>query len=713
MASCEPCLPLTLQAPHLPAAYLNAAIAAPAATPPPAVAAATATPTAAPAATLPPAVATATAPLHQAAAFAAAATTAPPTADYSRIRETVMSIIECLPSATSSTTLDLETLIGSVTATIVPKLASLDHHDNSTDAFLDSVFAAIANTDIAANATDPSTYKEFLSHSSRDGFRKAMLDELLQLFDTFHAFTPVPLSEVQAAQRRQTDTRVIPTKWVWVSKFLATGAFNRLKARLVACEAVGRYTVENKWSPTISMDSARLIFVIAAINHCEVLSLDVSGAYLRGRRRATSPPVYLRLPPGLDALLHLSGDQRLKYRHASGEPIFWRCDANLYGLQDAGAIWWALARDWLLGLGFTQSTVDPCVFSIWRPDGSFCIIGLYVDDSLGAYSTPAVKQWYLEEFEKYFEQSPDSGSDHPEFIAVRFAVSPDYSTVRLNTPKLWGRLRARFGDIALPTVTTPLPHNAMDLLYADITDSNPIIPKEDFDAFGILGVANWGVLAVRPAESFSGALLARRAHIPTLNYVKCLTHYCSYLLIHEDDDLVYRVNKDMPNDLRSLVDSSWGNCPETHRSWFGYCIMWCGGVFSWRAKLQPCVALASRDAEAIAAVFAVKAILGFLIMLSELGFPANLPTTLHVDNKATVDGAHSEKISKESRFMSMRLKWLREMVRNSLVGIRHVLTGDNHADIFTKLLSAKTHAEFRAILMGWAPATASYGPYGN
>ena len=54
-------------------------------------------------------------------------------------------------------------------------------------------------------------------------------------------------------------------------------------------------------------------------------------------------------------------------------------------------------------------------------------------------------------------------------------------------------------------------------------------------------------------------------------------------------------------------------------------------------------------------------------MLIELGFEATLPTTLHVNNKAPVENAHSEKLSKKSRFMAMRLLWLREMVRNSLV----------------------------------------------
>jgi len=95
-------------------------------------------------------------------------------------------------------------------------------------------------------------------------------------------------------------------------------------------------------------------------------------------------------------------------------------------------------------------------------------------------------------------------------------------------------------------------------------------------------------------------------------------------------------------------------------------------LFFVRAKLQSCIALASRDAEAIAAVF-VKKLHGFNTMLTELGVNTYLPSTLRVDNKASVDGAFgSKKLSKESRFMAMRLLWLRDMVRNSLVRIRRV-----------------------------------------
>ena len=152
--------------------------------------------------------------------------------------------------------------------------------------------------------------------------------------------------------------------------------------------------------------------------------------------------------------------------------------------------------------------------------------------------------------------------------------------------------------------------------------------------------------------------------------------------------------------LSCYVDSSWANDPDTMRSWFGYVILWCGCAFSWRSKLEPCVALASRDAEAIAAVYAIKAVLGFLIMLTEMQFDPTIPVTVHVDNRATVDGSNSEKIHKDSRHFAMRLAWIREIVRAGLVATSFIESARNFADIFTKVLTAIVRSKLRPSLMG-------------
>jgi hypothetical protein len=394
--------------------------------------------------------------------------------------------------------------------------------------------------------------------------------------------------------------------------------------------------------------------------------------------------------------------------HRRRRTLLWRCDGNLYGLQDAGAVFWCLARDWLLslnkidGITVTQSCVDPCIFSIQRetPHNDWTVQGLYVDDSLGAYSTDAVQAWFITQFTEFFEQSFDSGDDHPVFLAVSYTVSPDRSSVELNTPKLWKRLGARVAHLTLPTVRTVLPYNAMDIIFAPVSADNPLVASGVFDTRGILGVAGWGVQACRPGDIFAATLLARRAFKPTVSYVKCLTHFVAFLLLHADETIRYTLADGSLNLLKLYVDSSFANCPETMRSWFGFALFWNGCCFCWRSKLQTCVALSTRDSESIGTTFAVKDILGFLILLNECGFRPLLPVPAFVDNEATVASSRSEKVSRESRFMGMRLYWLREIVRAHLIDPRHIATDKNCADVFTKLLPGPAHHAHRAFLMG-------------
>ena len=160
----------------------------------------------------------------------------------------------------------------------------------------------------------------------------------------------------------------------------------------------------------------------------------------------------------------------------------------------------------------------------------------------------------------------------------------------------------------------------------------------------------------------------------------------------------------------TYVDSSWGNDPATMRSWFGYCIMWAGCPFAFRSKLEPCVALSSRDAEAIAAVYAIKAMLGLLILLSELGMTpeAAPPLYVHIDNQPVVDNANSSKVHRDSRHNALRLRWIRERVEDGLIGVRKVATSANVADVFTKELGPAAHRRFRPSLWVMHPWTRSH-----
>jgi hypothetical protein len=580
------------------------------------------------------------------------------------------------------------------------------------DGVVASTIAAAApstsGTTISQRPSDPTGPKELRTHPHRDAFVRSMVTEAKQLLDKYKTLRPVTEDEVHAARRADPEhVRIVPSMWVLVSKYHANGEFNRTKARLVACENNNKFTVPDTWSPTVALSSVRLLLDIAAHFGAYLLELDVSGAYLLGKRSPRSR-VFVRLPPNLDLVRALWDDPRLRYTDDDGNKMLFAADTNYYGLQDAGKIWYECFRAWITSsvMGFTTATGDPCVYVLRTSDG-FIFICTYVDDVLAVFSTLELKTWFLEQFEERFDQSPDSGDDHNEFLGIQIRSNTERTVLSLNTPRVFDRLQQRFDALDLPDLVpisprhgrqTPLPEGAMDMVFAPTSETNPLVPAEQCHVPALLGVAGWVVMAVRPAEALTAALLGRMARKPTRSYVQALLHFLSYLLHTRHDELTLRGGD--ATQFVTDVDSSWANCPGTQKSWFGYCMRTDGGAFMWRSKLAPSVALSSRDAEATGAVFAVRAMIATQILLYDLGFVTPDPLLLRVDNAATVQNTTTDLVHRDSRHMAIRLAFLREHVRNGLINVEHVRSALNLADIFTKILPATDHARIRRVLMG-------------
>ena len=104
-------------------------------------------------------------------------------------------------------------------------------------------------------------------------------------------------------------------------------------------------------APTLTKDGRQMVLQLVSSNKWELLSFDVSTAFLRG-----------------------DGDGRLLGLHPPPE-------------LDAPFLWYKKFRDTLLELQFRQCPLDPCVFSLTSGTGSSLkvhgAIGLHVDDGIG------------------------------------------------------------------------------------------------------------------------------------------------------------------------------------------------------------------------------------------------------------------------------------------------------------------------------------------
>ena len=556
---------------------------------------------------------------------------------------------------------------------------------------------------ISTFSTNPQSVPEVKASTRWPEWKAAMLDELAKLFEQFGTFKWVSKSEVDRARAENGKTRFLFCKWVFVDKG------TRLKARLVSCENKDKYHVDDVWSPTASHDTTRFCLIVACNARLKVSSMDVTGAYLWGKRPAGSPRVFLRAPTAIDELGHELFDE-------NGERRYIEVVSNHYGLRDAGRVWHACFREWLHEIGFSQSLIDPCLFYIYKGSaegdpltagveghGEFGLIVIYVDDSL-VVMTPELKAWFSAKMADRFDHSPDSDVDGlvTKFTGFEITQSADFSRIEIRTPDIYDRIESTLkqigfdGILELPAVQ-PLPEDALEKMAEPVSDSNPLWSSKRFPTRSLLGSASWAVSAARPAEAFSVNAIAHYMHRPTTAVVKCLLQLISWLLVTRSDPIIFTATDEKL--VSAMTDSSLANEPGFKRSFIGYLLKWGPNVFAWRVSVPKAVAPSTRDAEYMGAIKGARTLIAFSFILRELGLHPGEPLPLLTDSSSTVMSTENEYVHSDSRWMGIRLNWLRQGQVDRLFKVTWCAGDSMLADILTKVLKRIRFLELRPKVM--------------
>jgi hypothetical protein len=120
---------------------------------------------------------------------------------------------------------------------------------------------------------------------------------------------------------RPTNRKIVGSKWVFKVKYTPTRRLDKFKARLVAqgFSQVHGVDFTEVYSPTLKLDSLRIMLSIAAMEDLKVHQLDVVNAYINGRLEET---IYMEPPEGLN----LRPDQVLLLQR------------SIYGLKQSGRV---------------------------------------------------------------------------------------------------------------------------------------------------------------------------------------------------------------------------------------------------------------------------------------------------------------------------------------------------------------------------------------
>eukprot|EP00965_Chrysotila_dentata_P018884 629419-Pleurochrysis_carterae.AAC.2 len=138
------------------------------------------------------------------------------------------------------------------------------------------------------------------------------------------------------------------------------------------------------------------------------------------------------------------------------------------------------------------------------------------------------------------------------------------------------------------------------------------------------------------------------------------------------------------NPLAGYSDSDWA----TRHSTSGYVFMYNQAAVPWASKKQLSVALFSCEAEIIAASEVSKEAVYLRSSFADLGFEAEEPTSLSLDNKSAINLAYNPEHHQCSKHIDRRHFFVRERVESHDITVTFVCSADNLAELFLKAADA-------------------------
>jgi hypothetical protein len=123
-------------------------------------------------------------------------------------------------------------------------------------------------------------------------------------------------------------------------------------------------------------------------------------------------------------------------------------------------------------------------------------------------------------------------------------------------------------------------------------------------------------------------------------------------------------------------------------------------VYVRKSRMQKFVTLSVTEAECAAATSCVQDMMYGKRFLESLGLKVQMPMTLYMDNKGGVDIFNNWSIAGNTRTVSVRFAYIRELKEAGILEIKWIRSEDNCADIFTKNLDGTTFQKHNAVFCG-------------
>ena len=174
-----------------------------------------------------------------------------------------------------------------------------------------------------------------------------------------------------------------------------------------------------------------------------------------------------------------------------------------------------------------------------------------------------------------------------------------------------------------------------------------------------VGSLMYAMVCTRPDLAYSASLVSRFMSNPSKEHWEAVKWIFRYLKGASDVGLLYKRMEDDGEKLRGYVDVDFTGDLDKQRFLTGYVFTLFGCTVSWKAQLQPVVALSTTEAEYIAATEGVKEAMWLKGLIGELGIVQDKVEVFY-DNQSSIHLTKNQMFHERTKHIDFKLHFSHE-----------------------------------------------------
>ena len=509
---------------------------------------------------------------------------------------------------------------------------------------------------------------------------------------TKEVWTPVDGRKLTAEER----SRVIRSSMFIKEKFLPSGEFEKLKARLVAGgDQQDKQLYDDLSAPTVSTCSVLTVLSISAHEGRFTAVVDIGGAFLNADMD-TGITVHMSLDATLSSLLVRLDATYSKYMDPRGKIIV-KLNKALYGCVESAALWYENLRATMKSLGYERNPHDVCVFNARDKHGVQCTATIHVDDLFICSANPHMVDELCDGLKARYGEIIKNSGPVLNYLGMVFDVTrPGEAKVTMK------------GYVEAMLVCSESPGGARTPGTENLFSVRPETVKATDAEQGHFHTMVTKLLYLakraRPDCLTAVAFLATRVSRCDRDDLDKLARLIKYIRATRGHGIRLRIGEGGIV-VKVLVDAAYGVHADG-KSHTGSCIV-IGemGAVHCKSCKQQIVTKSSTEAELVALSDSTNQGIHVRNFLIAQGYKMD-PLILYQDNLSCMALVQRGRSAAErTRHINIRYFWVKERVDKGEAVIVHMGTAAMFANLLTKPLQGVQFLAERLALTGWRADT--------